>query len=444
MNHARGDAASAAPVVVVGAGIAGLVCAIELTRAGHTVRVLEAAEAPGGRARSSVIDGCVIDHGFQVLFTAYPTLTSYLDMPALALRKFRPAAHVVTDTSAALIGDALSDTSLLVDVMAARGIGIADKLRLLNLRRLAMSLSIDECFQPEYVDVSTRNFLRARGFGPSVIDGFFSPFYGGILLDRTLSTSAAILLFTFKMLAEGDTVVPATGMGAIAAQLGARLPAGVLNVGTRVRSLRVDEGRMTGVTLDDGTALDASDVVLATDAPSASALAQTIGVAIRTGLTGVGSTSLYYSAARAPLRGTSLWLNASPNAIVGHAVTLTEIAPEYATGKHLLVATAVGPPADLSDSALNDAALRELSRMAVVGGEGALPALTPVAIMRVPYSQFAQPPGFTLDGASIAGAPAGLWRASERLHSSSLEGAARGGRAAAMALITAAQGSNKR
>ncbi|MGZ8379856.1 MAG: FAD-dependent oxidoreductase, partial [Gemmatirosa sp.] len=66
--------------VVVGAGIAGLLCARELARAGRPVTVLEREPAPGGRVRSRMVDGYVIDRGFQVLFTAYPTLRAALDL----------------------------------------------------------------------------------------------------------------------------------------------------------------------------------------------------------------------------------------------------------------------------------------------------------------------------------------------------------------------------
>lgn len=429
-------------VVVVGAGIAGLVCAIELVRAGKSVVVLESENEVGGRARSTLRDGCILDHGFQVFFTAYPTLTSYLNIPALQLRAFRPAAHVISNGRQSLIGDALRDPTLLMDAVAPGVIPMADKLRLLAMRRFAKQLTVEECFAPQYTAMSTRNFLIERGFGVAVVDNFFAPFYGGILLDRTLSTNAAILLFTFKMLSEGDTAIPARGMGAIAKQLADQLVAGSVRTGVRVRSVCTDESSVTGVVLDDGSTLLATHVVLAVDAPAAALLAGTAGVMIETVATGAGSTSVYFTSNRAPLSGKSLWLNGDMQAVVSHAITLTEVAPEYAIGKSLLVATAVGQAANLSDEKIEAAARRELAHIAAVALASSLPELKRVGIWRIPYSQFSQPPGFQPSSAAISSNARGLWRASELLHSSSLEGAARGGRAAAMALLRGHVGTN--
>ena len=133
---------STQPVIIVGAGIAGLVCAIELQRAGRPVVVLETAADVGGRVRSSLVDGIVVDHGFQVLFTAYPTLGSYLDLDALQLRRFLPAARIVRDGRVSLIGDALRDPGLLLDTVLTRAVSFGDKLRLLALRRFAQQLPI--------------------------------------------------------------------------------------------------------------------------------------------------------------------------------------------------------------------------------------------------------------------------------------------------------------
>lgn len=427
-------------VIVVGAGISGLVCAIELVRAGQSVIVVEREREPGGRVRSSVTGGCVLDHGFQVLFSAYPTVNSYLDIPALDLRPFRPAAHVISNGKQSLIGDALRDPTLLMDAVAPGVIPMADKVRLLALRRFAKSLSIEECFSSTYSSISTRTFLLERGFGTKVVDKFFAPFYGGILLDRTLSTNAGILLFTFKMLSEGDSAVPARGMGAIPKQLAAQLPPGTVRTGVGVRALQAEGMQVTGVVLDDGSTISASDVVLATDSPTTAALCATVGVKSADGLTGVGSTAIYFTSDRVPLPGSSLWLNGDVNAVISHTITISEVAPEYAPGKALLVATALGAAANFSDDQIDEGARRELAHFAEVAKVAPLPALTRVAVMRVPYSQFLQPPGYQPPSASMSGDVQGLWRASELLHSSSLEGAARGGQMAAMALLQAHAG----
>jgi phytoene dehydrogenase-like protein len=423
------------PVVVVGAGIAGLICAIELHKAGRPVVVLERATDVGGRVRSTVMHGITIDHGFQVLFTAYPTLNGYLDPVALALRTFQPAAHIVRDGRVSLIGDAWRDPSLLLGTVLARAVSTGDKLRLLALRRFAQQLSIDDCFSARFDAVSTREFLVSRGFGAAVIDGFFAPFYGGILLDRSLSTSASILLFTFKMLADGTTAVPARGMGAISAQLAAQLPPTAVRVGVGVRALVIRDGRASGVVLDDDSEFEAAHVVLATDPSSAAELARTAGLSLEVPTSAHGCTTIYYHTTRTPLPGKALWLNADPQAVVSHAVTLTDVAPEYApAGVALLAATAVGDAARLDDVALDQAARREIGQMATAGGGGAT-ELNRLAVWRVPYAQFAQPPGWRTHRPTIACGLPGLWRASEFLHSSSLEGAARGGQSAARAIL---------
>jgi 1-hydroxycarotenoid 3,4-desaturase len=54
-------------VVVIGAGIAGLVSALELAHQGLQVTVLEAADAPGGKMRQPRVDGAAIDSGPTVM-----------------------------------------------------------------------------------------------------------------------------------------------------------------------------------------------------------------------------------------------------------------------------------------------------------------------------------------------------------------------------------------
>ena len=46
-----------APVIVVGAGLAGLACAQRLNQADVAVQILEASDAVGGRVRTDLLDG---------------------------------------------------------------------------------------------------------------------------------------------------------------------------------------------------------------------------------------------------------------------------------------------------------------------------------------------------------------------------------------------------
>jgi squalene-associated FAD-dependent desaturase len=61
----------AARVAIVGAGYAGLACAVELADAGVTVEVFEASRTLGGRARAVELDGMTVDNGAHILAGAY-------------------------------------------------------------------------------------------------------------------------------------------------------------------------------------------------------------------------------------------------------------------------------------------------------------------------------------------------------------------------------------
>jgi phytoene dehydrogenase-like protein len=423
------------PTLIVGGGIAGLICARALSRAGQQVVLYEREDDVGGRVRTSVRDGFLLDHGFQVLFSVYPTLRAELDLPALRLCEFQPAARIVSgDAEPALIGDALAEPSLLWPTLRAASLSLFDKLRLLRLRYLATSLSFDDCFSARFDRMSTREFLSARGFSAHAITNFFQPFYGGILLDRSLESSASVLMYTFKMLAEGRTTVPAAGMGAIPAQLAASLPAGVVRCGSAVsRLVRDDAGRMCGVVLAGGETVSASTVVLACDPPSIAALAITVRVHVEIPTQSLGCATVYLQSKTPLLAGTALWLNASPDATVSHAITISNVAPSYAPpGSSLTAATVLGAAAVLDDAELIP---RIRTDLAVMGKNRETALAELLAVWRVPYSQYAQPPG-TLGRRVPAETEApGLFLASEIGHTSSLEGAARGGIAAADAVV---------
>lgn len=426
---AQGD-----PTIVVGAGIAGLMCARTLAQAGVPVVVLERQAEVGGRVRTTATNGYLLDHGFQVLFEAYPTLAGALDLPALELCAFPPAARLAQPGGASwLVGDAFRDPGLLFPTLAAPGLSLGDKVRMLRLRRFATGLRFDDCFAERFDSQSTRDFLRARGFTPQAIASFFAPFYGGILLDRTLESSASILLYTFKMMSEGRTVIPARGMGAIPASLAAQLPAGSVRTRTNVIRVVRNGDRATGVELEDGTVLSASNVVLACDPPAIAALAQTAQLFIPVPTASLGCTTVYLGSRPPLLAGSALWLNAGAGATVSHAVTISNVAPSYAPpGRALTAATVLGDAARLPDDELVGKVRRDLQEM---GGEAESATAELLAVWRVPYSQYVQRPGSVARRIPARTEVHGVFIASELGHTSSLEGAALGGTAAAQAVL---------
>ncbi|MEU1126507.1 FAD-dependent oxidoreductase, partial [Streptomyces sp. NPDC005899] len=91
--------------VVVGAGLAGLACALDLSRAGRRVELLEAADGVGGRMRTDRRDGFLLDRGFQVFNTSYPQVRRRLALRDLRLRPFTPGVIVRTQSGTARLAD---------------------------------------------------------------------------------------------------------------------------------------------------------------------------------------------------------------------------------------------------------------------------------------------------------------------------------------------------
>ncbi|WP_336037118.1 FAD-dependent oxidoreductase [Halobacterium yunchengense] len=417
---------TASRVVVAGAGLAGLAAARRLADDGFDVTVFERRDGVGGRVRSRRADGFVFDRGFQVLFTAYPAARRELDLDALDLRAFSPGAVVCRGDRRSVLADPFRDPRSLVESALNTEVTAMDKLRTVRLRAELTSKTVEDVFSGP--DATIEQYLAARGFSERYVDRFVRPFYGGITLDRRLETSKRVFEFTFKMLSEGRTVVPASGMGAVAEQLANGATAAGATVVTETPVERVDAEDGAATVAVPGETVDADAVVVAAD-PAASR--ELTGVdAIPT--EGKGCVTQYFGVPPGhPLANTDrIHLNAAGD-VPTTVAPLSGVAPEYAPGdRGLVAATAVGRREE-SDGDLATLAREAVAEWYPAASVGDFELL---CTDRVDFAQFAQPPGVH-DGLPDVRAPDGpVYLAGDYTHDSSINGALESGATAADAV----------
>lgn len=334
-------------VVVVGAGVAGLSCALELAAAGTECTVLEASDGVGGRVRTDVVDGFRLDRGFQVVLTSYPELSRLGDLESLRLRRFAAGALIRRDGRFRVLADPWRRPLAAIASLLGGTVSVADAIRIARLRRrVARPREV-----PRDGELTAAERLREEGFSERVIESFFRPFFGGVFLDPELETSERQLELVFRRFAAGHAAVPALGMGELPGRLAGRLPEGSIRTGAEVVEVTA-----TAVRTADGERHEGDAVVLAADGAAAHRLAGEVE-----GPRWRGVTCLYFDADAPPVRGPWLVLGGEGRGPVNNLAVLSEVAPGYAPpGRALVSVTVLGVPA-VGDEELAVEVLDELA-----------------------------------------------------------------------------------
>ncbi|MDX2618203.1 MULTISPECIES: NAD(P)/FAD-dependent oxidoreductase [Streptomyces] len=357
--------------VVVGAGLAGLACALDLIRAGLRVELLEASDGVGGRMRTDRRDGFLLDRGFQVFNTSYPQVKKRLDLRALRLRPFTPGLVARTSSGRVRLTDPTRRPGDAGALLPGRVLPARDLAALAALTARDVLLPAKRVGR--MTDRTAAEALVRAGLSPLAIEDLLRPFLSGVFLEEGLETSARFLHLVWRSMARGTLCLPAHGIGAVPAQLAAGLPEGALRLDSAVTGVTD-----SGVLLADGGERPGGAVVVATDSATAARLLP--GLPVPDGRT---VTTYYHAADRSPLTEPTLVVD-SGLAVLNSCV-LTEVAPSYAPRGTALVSTSVlgsGPPggertvrARLAE--LYDADTSAWETVAAYTVEGALPAMRP-------------------------------------------------------------------
>ncbi|MCC5835130.1 MAG: FAD-dependent oxidoreductase [Opitutales bacterium] len=409
MNNAK-------PVLIVGAGMAGLCCALQLHKAGLQVRLFEASDAVGGRVRTDVVEGFLLDRGFQVYLDTYPETGQLLDLDSLNLKAFEPGALIYHNGRMHRLMDVFRRPGSAWSSATAPIGSLLDKLRVGLLRMKILASSFEAIASRE--DRSTEVYLREFGFSEPMIDCFFRSFYGGIFLERKLQTSSRMFEFTFKLFGRGSATLPAKGMGEIPRQLAKGLPRDAVQLNQPVR--QVSPGT---VTLENGEIIEGRATVVATDASTAQKLLPSLKRPIPEWR---AVTNLYFAADQSPLQEAIICLNGSGVGRVNNVCAISDAAPSYAPEGQALLSVSVLGLAE--EENLSSKVLEELSNWF---GPQTLNwrHLRTDRIRRGLPEQLpgGDAPGFIQEG--------GIWLCGDHLSSASIEGAVVSGKKAAAAIL---------
>ena len=281
-------------VVVIGAGLAGLTAARDLHLAGHTVRVIEAADRIGGKIWSSPVgERDAVDLAADNFLARVPEATTLVRELGLGDDLVSPAstvpAYIGRDGALFPLPAGLAfGVPTDLDALAASGVVSADAV---DRARRDADATDDPAGLGE-ADVSVGSVTRAR-LGDEITDWLIDPLTAGInagdvdqlslgagapILDRAARADVSLIRGIRSLRpATGPTLGSAQeqpvfhgvrgGTARILVALADSMPTGTITTG--VAATRVTG---TGVHLADGSALTCDRVVLAVEARHAARL----------------------------------------------------------------------------------------------------------------------------------------------------------------------------
>ncbi len=311
-------------VVVVGAGLAGLRCCEVLNRNGIEVVLLEAAPKVGGRLASHLIDGYLIDQGFQLINPGYPELRASGVLADFDLRSFPSAVMIATEEGLLSLPDPRRAPFGSLRGLRRLGCTTSDLVR---IGRLLVHLARGDGSQlREDEECSTEEGLLRLGISTAAHERLLAPFLRGTLLDDELLPSWRYSEMLLRSFMRGRPGTHPEGVAALPAAMAARLGHTTIVTGSPARRITATQVHT------DHEHYRARAVVVATDPDAATRLLGTAAYPWR------AQTTWWYSL---PTLRDSAALRLLPgDDPIASALDLTSVAPERAPDGRALVAAA--------------------------------------------------------------------------------------------------------
>ena len=307
-------------IIIIGSGVSGLTCAKILNDNNKKFVLYESQPQVGGRMSTDLVGEHKLDRGFQVFIKGYPLYKSLLDVDQLSLHSFLPGALIRLNNRFYKVVDPFRNiVEGMKSVFTPIG-SFLDKLKILKLR-ISLIFKKSDNFKN---NISTYEYLKDTGFSEQMINNFFVPFFGSVLLDKDLSTVKSTFETVYKAMSSNNICLLENGIVDFPKSIYNQLPKDQFCFNSQVTSINDHI-----VTFADGSSTSSQTIIVATDAATASNLTQSFEAPQF-----CGSTCLYFVTTKELIREPMIITNAGEG-IIDTICCLTNVTQSYSS-QHLI------------------------------------------------------------------------------------------------------------
>ncbi|MFQ3639019.1 MAG: FAD-dependent oxidoreductase, partial [Chloracidobacterium sp.] len=194
-------------VIVIGAGLAGLACAVELADNGYEVEVLEKRPVLGGRVSSWLDkDGDWVETAPHVIRGSYKSLIALMERVGIADRiKWKKQQLVYASKGGKISNISFSPSAgpveILRSMIGSDLLGFGDKLKLLT--GLLPAFTGDKNFIENQDIKNFSDWATNLGVNREAIGRFFDPLSRTVSFLRPDEVSARVIIFQMASIAQG-------------------------------------------------------------------------------------------------------------------------------------------------------------------------------------------------------------------------------------------------
>jgi hypothetical protein len=386
---------SSLPVIVVGAGLAGLSAAQTLLDAGVAVRVLEASATLGGRVQTDEINGYRFDRGFQLINAKYPELAALNIVHKLDFAYAPRAVDIALDGSTVRLGD---PRKYLVSAFRSQSGSMREKISFLKY-----------LFTHSAHGSNVESELMAAGCN-NLYTRVLRPFLTGVFLTQPSRVDAVSGREIIKSFISGAPGLPAKGAGELSRVLAHEI--GVVETGVQVNAI-------SGLELSTSKGeISARAIIVATDQTTAAQLLEIEEVG-----ESVSCTTWFHSTSDAIACDAALRVDGLARGPIVNSIAISKLLPLSAPADRIL----------FSSTSLGHASESEIRRhLALMWGVDTA-GWELVAKYDIKSALPLFPPGHAR--AQSLYVKQGVWRAGDYLSAASQNGALASGRLAALELL---------